>query len=547
VLEYAGTTSHTVILARSLGVPTVAGVKNARLVLSPGQRVVVDANRGFVIPQWTPAVARFYEGELQTLQQRQAILARYRSVPAITADGRKIEVGANVSSAEELTPAFEKGAEGIGLFRTEMLFVARENAPSEEEQFEVYARAARAASGRQVIIRTLDIGGDKPLPYLKVPQESNPFLGYRGVRIYAEHEELVRAQLRAILRASAFGRIKMMVPMVSMLGEMLWVKAVLARVQEELKSEHIVFNPATPIGMMIEVPSAAAILDQLCKEVDFFSIGTNDLSQYFFAVDRGNPKVASLSSVRHPGFLRLLKQIVDDVHAGGKWVGMCGEMAADIRKLPLLLGMGLDEMSLPASQIAALKRKISRLAADDCKQLLSRAISSRKVEEVEELLERYQPSEAAHPLLYDRLVIFGSESESKDEAIRELVDALYVAERTEERQRLEEALWAREAVYSTGLGFGFAIPHCKSDAVTADSIGILKLARPIEWGSLDGKPVSVVILLAVRESQANSRHMQVLSKLARKLMNEEFREQLMRIAEVKALLAYVAKELEIGL
>jgi len=536
VLESAGTTSHAVILARSLAIPTLIGVKNLRQLLSPGQEVVVDANRGLLIPEWTSPVCRYYERELSTQQSRQAALVRNAMAPAITADGRRIEVAANVSSAEELAPAFANGADGIGLFRTEMLFAGRDHPPSEDEQFEVYVQAARAARGQPVILRTFDIGGDKPVPYLRLPAEANPFLGYRGVRIYGEHRELVCAQMRAILRASAFGSVQMMVPMVASREEVLWVKAQLAQVQNDLRNRQIAFDPAMPVGIMIEIPSVAFVLDQLCEEVDFFSIGTNDLVQYFLAADRGNAKVRGLSNVKHPAFLRLLKQIVDEVHKSGKYIGMCGEMAGDLAHLPLLLALGLDEISVASFEIPILKERISRLTISASQSLLSKALACKGIAEVESLLANVSLSAPHAPLLDRDLIILDSKSENKEEAIREIINALYIKARTNDPDRLEEAVWSREDVYSTGLGYGFAVPHCKTDAVIAGSIGILKLSQPVEWGALDGLPVHTVILLAAPESEANAKHLRIFSQLARKLMNDDFRSQLVEAKDANAML-----------
>jgi len=547
VLEHSGATSHVVILARSLGIPTLTGVKNARGVLLPGQEVVVDANRGFVVPQSSPAVQKFYAREQKTLELRREFLPVPTTGPAITTDGKTLEVAANASSYEELAVAFEKDADGIGLFRTEMAYLQRQRPPSEEEQFAIYAEAARAAGGRPVIIRTFDLGGDKDAPYLNLPPEDNPFLGYRGVRIYAEHRELLQAQLRAILRASAFGRVQVMAPMISSLDEVLQFKAAISEAKHDLSRKGVAFQANIPIGVMIEVPSAGFILDQLCAEVDFFSLGTNDLNQYFLAADRDNPKTAELSDVLHPGFLRFLKRIVDEIHAAGKWVGMCGEMAAEIRHLPLLIGLGLDEISLPAPGISAVKRAVSQLSAAECERALASVMARREKSEIDELLERAQPARSAQPLLSKELVLLGSQSKDKEEAMQEIVDAFYVAGRTEDRQRLEEALWSREAVYATGLGYGFAAPHCKSDSVIADSIGVLRLSHAIEWGSVDTKPVSMIILIAMRESQNPSRHMKVFSKLARKLMNEEFRGHLLAVKNAHDMTTYLAQQLEISL
>jgi fructose-specific PTS system IIA-like component len=542
VLESAGTTSHTVILARSLGIPTLVGAKSVG-ELAPGQDVLVDANRGFLVVEGTDAVRKFYERESKTLLNRRTALASYAVRPAVTRDGRVLEVAANVSSAQELAPAFEDGADGIGLFRTEMLFLGREHAPSEEEQFEVYMQAVRAANGKPVILRTMDIGGDKSLPYLNLPQENNPFLGCRGVRVYAEHQSLLEAQLRAILRASAFGRIQLMVPMVSAVDEILWMKAKLAEVQVSLCEQRISFDPAMPVGIMIEVPSVAFVLDQLCRELDFFSIGTNDLSQYFLAVDRDNSRVSALSNVRHPGFLSFLEQIVTSVHKHGKWVGMCGDMAADLRNLPLLVALGLDEISVPAAEIPIVKERIARLSVPDCQKLLLQATACQRARDVESCLDNGS-NEASRSLLDRNLVLLDAKADTKEEAIREIVDAFYVGGRTDEPDRLEEAIWTRESVYSTGLGHSFAVPHCKTDAINASSIGILKLPRPIDWDAVDGKPVEFVILLAARESNSNGAHLRVFSKLARNLMNEEFREQLLQARDQEALLAKLKQEFD---
>jgi fructose-specific PTS system IIA-like component len=545
VLSGAATTSHAVILARSLGIPTLTSVKDAPAVLEEGEEVVVDANRGLVIPEWTPAVRRFYEREEGVLHRRQAALNHYAMAPATTADGRRMEVAANVSSAEELIPVMERGADGVGVFRTEMLFYGRQEAPSEEEQFSVYAKAARAARGHRVILRTLDIGGDKPLPYLNLPHEVNPFLGYRGIRIYPEHQEMLTAQLRAMVRASAFGQVQVMAPMVSTLEEVQWLRKRIGEIQEDLATRGISLDPLMPVGIMIEVPSIAFILDQLCLEVDFFSVGTNDLIQYFLAAERGNARMAWLSSGRHPAFIRFLKKIVDEVHQCGKWIGMCGEMATDVRNLPLMLGLGLDEISVVSSEIPALKAAISRLSAADCRRVLDQAMACGRVEEVEELLGQTLRMTAQQPLLDQELVLFDIEGECKEDAIGEIVDAFFVSGRTDNPQQVEEAIWAREEVYSTGMGHGFAIPHCKTDSVSSSSIGILKLKRPIEWGSLDGEPVRMVILMAMRESDPGNAHLQVLSRLARKLMHEEFREKLLQSKDARALVAQLTEDLEI--
>ena len=301
VLAHGGTTSHTVILARSSGIPTVVGVGGLDAAAIAGQDVVVDGDLGVVVTGLTDAARRYYDMERRRLDQRRARVRRFSARPAMTEDGRAIDIGANVGSAADVAEAVAGGADGIGLFRTEMLFLARKNPPSEDEQFAQYSRAVTAAGGRPVIVRTLDVGGDKPLPYLSLPKEENPFLGYRAVRIYREFEELFRSQIRALVRASAFGRLQVMIPMVSCLDEVTWVREVIADEQARLSAAGVAFDRDMPVGAMIEVPSAAFLVGALAGALDFFSVGTNDLLQYFLACDRGHPRLASspiLSSLR---------------------------------------------------------------------------------------------------------------------------------------------------------------------------------------------------------------------------------------------------------
>lgn len=546
VLEHSGATSHAAILAQSLGIPAVAGVRNARLALTTGREVVVDANRGFVVPQITPDVQRFYDREGQTLARRQVASARGAAKRVITADGVALEIAANVSSGEELASAFDQGADGVGLFRTEMIFLGREQPPSEEEQTAIYSSAARSSDGRSLIIRTFDIGGDKLVPYLNLAREENPFLGYRGVRIYADHQELLQTQLRAILRASAEGCVQVMAPMITSVEEILLFKAAIGQAKQDLSRRGLSFDKNIKVGMMVEVPAVAFMASRFCDEVDFFSIGTNDLSQYFFAADRSSPKVASLFSICHPAFLRFLVQMVEEIHKAKKWVGICGEMASDPRYLPLMIGLGLDEISVRASQIGQLKYELQKLRATDCDALLKHATVCNTAAEVEMVLAKTHTHQL-EPLLSEELVLLNSSSTSKEEVIQEMVDLFYISDRTQDRHQLEEALWAREAVYSTGLGYGFATPHCKTEAITCDTICVLRLNDPINWDSVDGERVRMVVLLAMRNSEIANRHMQVFSRLARKLMNEDFRHHLLAAETAEQVTAYLAQQLEISL
>jgi fructose-specific PTS system IIA-like component len=545
VLERAGTTSHAVVLARAFDIPMLTGVAEVRSRLAEGLEVVIDADLGVVITEVGAPVTRYYEREERRRRRRQERLARHALGPAVTRDGQRLEVAANVGTAEELVPAFAQGADAIGLFRTEMLFLDRAAAPSEDEQFAVYADAARVAGGRPVLLRTIDIGGDKPVPYLDLPREANPYLGCRGVRLYPRHRDVFVTQLRAILRASAFGRLWIMIPMVSEPDEVRWVKARLAEARAELASAGVAFDPDVPLGIMVEVPSVAFLLDQLGPDVDFLSIGTNDLTQYLFAADRDNDRVSGLHSPRHPACLRLLAKIAGEARARGCWLGLCGEMAASPFDLPLLLGLGLDEISTSAPGIPALKSAVAQHSAADCRAVLERALACRNVAEVEGVLAAFQAEVATVGLLDRDLIALGSDSESKAEAIQEIVDALYAAGRTDRPLAVEEAVWARESTYSTGLGNGFAVPHCRTDAVSANSVALVRLARPVEWGSADARPVECVILLAVREADPDDTHLKIFSKLARSLMHDEFRARLLAAPDADAVLGCLAEELGI--
>ena len=543
VLEDAGTTSHAVILARSFGIPTLTGVQNA-IALESGLNVVLDAVRGLLIYPVTAGVQRFYDKELERNRKKQLRLAQYTSLPVETTDGQRIEIAANIATQAEVATASGNGAEGVGLFRTEMIFTGRDSAPSEDEQFEIYRNVVQAMDGRPVIIRTLDVGGDKPISYLNLQHEENPFLGYRGIRLYRDHDHLINSQIRAIVRASAYGPIKVMAPMVSSVEEAQWFRKYISNVQRDLADCGIPYNAKMPVGIMIEVPSAALMAGQMCSVVDFFSIGTNDLCQYYLAVDRGNQQVSELYNECHPSFLRLLKTAVNEVHENGKWIGMCGEMARNINNLPLVIGLGLDEISLASPDIPAIKSAATGMEWTKCRQILESAITCNSASEVGDLLSKVNNSCKDDSLTSPELVILDSDSCSKEEAIKELTDMLYIAGRTDAPECMEEAIWAREAVYSTGLGHGFAIPHCKTDSVKSNSIGILKLKNPIDWKSIDGNPVKFVILLAIRESDKNNSHLRIFSKLARKLIDDDFRETLLKAQSSEIILSSLANELE---
>lgn len=543
VLGEAGATSHTIILARSFGIPTLGGVPEAPQRLSSGQEVIVDANCGILIPRVSPSVARHYQREQHAAELRQARWQTFQHQPAVTSDGRRIEVGANVASADEAARAFQSGAEGIGLFRTEMLFLDRACAPSEEEQTAVYSALAQAAAGRSVIVRLFDIGGDKPAPYLGLPQEKNPFLGHRGVRLYSDFAGLVKTQLRAILRAAVHGPLKIMVPMISRAEEMRAVKALLAEAREELVAGAIRCERPVELGAMLEIPAVAFAMPELCRDADFFSIGTNDLAQYFFAADRDNPKVAPMHSPAHPAFLRLLKQLVVQAHAQNRWVGLCGGMAEIPALLPILLGLGLDEISLSIPRLGPTKGAIRQLPDAACRVVLNQALSSATEAEVGRCLQAFRAGPGGMPLLIPQLVMLDSDARTKGEVIRELVHALQLESRTSQPDLVEEEIWLREESYSTGFGRGFAIPHCQSEHLSANTLAVLKTREPIDWGSLDNQPVRNVLLLAIRKDQADREHLKVLARLSRLLMRDEFQDRLRTETNSESLAVFIQESI----
>lgn len=543
VLAHASGTSHTVILARSFNVPTLAGVEGLANLDSSGQEAVVDADVGVLVTQLTDKARRFYSLERQRIAGRQARLRRLSALPAATRDGHRIEVAANIATAREAAAAFEAGAEGIGLFRTEMLFLDRETAPDEAEQLAAYREVLAAANNRPVVIRALDVGGDKKLNYLRLPEEENPFLGCRAVRIYPQFETLFRTQVRALIRASAFGKLSIMIPMIATVDEARWVRGIIAEEQKKFTVDKVNFDAAMPVGAMIEVPSSAFAMDALCREFDFFSIGSNDLLQYFMAADRMNSRLGTLYDPLQPAFLSLLKQIADAARAHGKEISLCGEMGGQTRFAPLLVGLGLDKISAAAPAIAGIKAELATSDLADCYELIAQVVRCATAAEVSARLQQFALRHS--PLLLEPdLIIVDSDAATKEEAIKQATDRLFVLGRTEDSRAVEEAVWQREATYSTGFGHGFAIPHCKSAGVRFNSLVLLKPRTPIAWNSLDGQPVSVVILLAIREEQGDSTHMKVLAKLARKVMSMTFRSQLEMENDPAGLCAILEKSFE---
>ena len=527
VLGDIGLTSHTAILARSFGIPAVALPPQALKKIKSAEELIVDGRRGLVCMKPGPALKRYYRLEEIKLRLRSRQLARLKNEPAQSADGRKLAIAANIGSTAELGPAWKNGAEAIGLFRTETLFLGRDTPPGEDEQFVVYRETARSAKGRPVIIRTLDIGGDKQLPYLSLPQEENPYLGCRAVRFYAEQKDLIKCQLRAILRAARYGNLKIMVPMVTALEEVRLVRRLLAAAAAELRQRKISHRENIKLGIMVETPAAAFFLDQLSREADFFSVGSNDLLQYFLAVDRGNARLGDLYDPLHPAFLRLLFQAAGQARKAKRWLGMCGEMAGDPAFLPLLLGLGLDELSLAAGRIPALKTRLRQLDTGECRELLQEAMRCASARQVAEILRGFNGRLLDAEVIAPELIRLNSMSRTADEAIKELCDLLELNGRVEDAHALEEVVWQREQVYATDLGFGFAIPHGKAATVRASSIAFLRPRRPLKWLGKNAEPVRAVLLIAVPATAKGEEHLKLIARLSRRLMHEDFRRQLL--------------------
>lgn len=388
----------------------------------------------------------------------------------------------------------------------------------------------------------MDIGGDKPVDYLNIPAETNPFLGYRAVRIYEEYATLFTTQLRSILRASAHGSLKIMIPMISSMEEILWVKEKLAEAKQQLRSEHIPFDEKIQLGIMLEVPSVMFIIDQCCEEIDFFSIGSNDLTQYLLAVDRDNAKVTRHYNSLNPAFLRALDYAVQAVHRQGKWIGLCGELGAKGSVLPLLVGLGLDEISMSAPSIPAAKARMAQLDSRACRQLLNQAMACRTSLEVEHLLAQFRMTQQDTPLVTAECITLDSDWRSKEEVIKGMTDNLLLAGRCRYPRKLEADLWAREAVFSTGLGFSFAIPHSKSEHIEQSTISVARLQAPVRWGDDDAQ---FIIMLTLNKHAAGDQHMRIFSRLARRIMHEEFRNALVSAASADAIASLLQHELEL--
>jgi phosphoenolpyruvate-protein phosphotransferase (PTS system enzyme I) len=382
-----GRTSHSAIMARSMEIPAVVGTKTATEDIQNGDLVIVDGLKGEVHINPTPEVVEQYKAEQVRFEEQKAEWAKLLHEKTVSADGHHVELVANIGTPQDLKGVIDNGGEGVGLYRTEFLYMGRNELPTEEEQFQSYKAVLEGMEGKPVVVRTLDIGGDKELPYLELPKEMNPFLGFRAIRLCLEEQGIFRTQLRALLRASAYGNLKIMFPMIATLDEFRSAKVILEEEKQKLVSEGVSVSDSIELGIMVEIPSTAVMADLFAKEVDFFSIGTNDLIQYTLAADRMNERVSYLYQPYNPAILRLVKNVIDAAHREGKWAGMCGEMAGDETAIPLLLGLGLDEFSMSATSILKARSQILRLSKKDMEELAEKALQMRTTSEVIEAVK----------------------------------------------------------------------------------------------------------------------------------------------------------------
>lgn len=384
-----GRTSHSAIMSRSLEIPAIVGTKSITQEVKQGDMIIVDGLNGDVIVNPTEDELIAYQDKRERYFADKKELQKLRDADTVTVDGVHAELAANIGTPNDLPGVIENGAQGIGLYRTEFLYMGRDQMPTEEEQFEAYKEVLEAMDGKRVVVRTLDIGGDKELSYLNLPEEMNPFLGYRAIRLCLAQQDIFRPQLRALLRASVYGKLNIMFPMVATINEFREAKAILLEEKENLKNEGHDISDDIELGIMVEIPATAALADVFAKEVDFFSIGTNDLIQYTLAADRMSERVSYLYQPYNPSILRLVKQVIEASHKEGKWTGMCGEMAGDETAIPLLLGLGLDEFSMSATSILKARRQINGLSKNEMTELANRAVDCATQEEVIELVNNY--------------------------------------------------------------------------------------------------------------------------------------------------------------
>lgn len=388
--DLGGKTSHTSIIAQTLDMPALVGMMDISSKVQGGEKAIIDANEGFVIIDPSDDLIDEYQIKIKEQKEKKERLSLIKDQEAVSKDGRKVEVSSNIGNIEDLKIAIENGCDGVGLFRTEFLYMENDHFPTEEEQFAVYKEATEMLGEKPLIIRTLDIGGDKGLDYFEFPVEENPFLGYRAIRLCLDREDIFITQLKALVRASAFGNLKIMIPMVINISEIKRTLELVDQIKEEFDNEGVNYNKDLEIGIMVETPASVFMADQLIKYVDFFSIGTNDLSQYTLAVDRGNENISSLYSNFNPAVLRAIKHVIDVSHKAGKWTGMCGQFASDTFATELLLGLGLDEFSSASAKVAEIKDIILNSSQKECEEFAVKLLDIESPEQVEEEISKYK-------------------------------------------------------------------------------------------------------------------------------------------------------------
>ena len=389
ITEIGGVNSHMAIIARTNEIPAVVGIKHIFENIKENDYIALNGATGEIFLNPTQEKIKELTKNQENIKQEKQELEKYKNKKAITKDGHQVELLANIGGPQDIQIVIDNTAEGVGLLRSEFLYMDAKDFPSEEEQFEAYKKIAESLENKRLVIRTLDIGGDKDLKYMKLPKEENPFLGYRAIRIYLDNVDLFKVQLRAILRASSYGNVAIMLPMISSIEELRKSKEIIEEVKEELKEKNIKFNENIEVGIMVEIPSSAVMADEFAKECDFFSIGTNDLIQYTIAVERGNEKLANLYSHFNPAVIRLIKSAIDGAHKNGILCGMCGEAAGDVRFIPLLVGLGLDEFSMNANKILKVRKLITDLDFEECKQLANKVLELESTEGVKRILDNF--------------------------------------------------------------------------------------------------------------------------------------------------------------
>ena len=387
ITEIGGVNSHMAIIARTNEIPAIVGIKHIFENIKENDFIALNGATGEIFLNPTQEKIEELTKNQENIKQEKQELEKYKNEKAITKDGHQVELLANIGGPQDIQIVIDNTAEGVGLLRSEFLYMDAKDFPSEEEQFEAYKKIAESLENKRLVIRTLDIGGDKDLKYMKLPKEENPFLGYRAIRIYLDNVDLFKVQLRAILRASNYGNVAIMLPMISSIEELRKSKEIIEEVKQELKTKNIKFNENIEVGIMVEIPSSAVMADEFAKECDFFSIGTNDLIQYTIAVERGNEKLANLYSHFNPAVIRLIKYAIDGAHKNGILCGMCGEAAGDVKFIPLLVGLGLDEFSMNANKILKARKLITDLDFEECKQLANKVLQLDSTEGVKKILD----------------------------------------------------------------------------------------------------------------------------------------------------------------